>query len=201
MTRSLGAKSLWIDEALSVSYAHQSLRDLFPFFIHGEMNMAFYHVLLHFWLGFGERETAIRSLSVLFALAAIPFAYATCARLFSRRAGALASITLALNGVFYSYAREARSYSLVVLLVVAASYFLVRALDEHRRSWWGAYVLAMALAVYAHFFALFVAAAHFLSVFVGRRSRADRVRIAVASTAILALAVLRSSTSRAVTRS
>jgi hypothetical protein len=47
----------------------------------------------------------------------------------------------------------------------------------------------MALAVYAHFFALFVAAAHFLSVFVGRRSRADRVRIAVASTAILVLAV------------
>ena len=189
MTRSLAAKSLWIDEALSVGYAHQSFSELFPFFVHGELNMALYHVLLHFWLGFGDSETAVRSLSVVFALASIPFAYAICVRLFSRAAGSVAAVAWALNGVLYSFALDARAYSLVILLLVAGSYFLIRALDEPRPRWWTGYVLAMALAAYAHFFALFVIAAHFVSVFFGRRSRAQRAGIAVSSAVILALAV------------
>jgi mannosyltransferase len=189
MTYSLSARSLWIDEALSVTYARQSLGRLFPFFVHGEMNMALYHFLLHFWLRLGDSERVIRSLSVLFALATIPFAYAIGARLFSRRAGALAAIALALNGVFYSYSREARSYSFVMLLVVAGTYALLRALEDGRVAWWCAYVALMALAVYAHFFALFVAGAHFLSVLLARPDRARAVGITLSSTAIVLLAV------------
>lgn len=187
--RSLAAKSLWIDETLSLSYAHQSLRNLFPFFVHGEMNMALYHLLLHFWLKLGEGETAVRSLSVIFAVAAIPFGYAICARLFSRRTGALAAILLALNGAYYSYAREARSYSLVVFLVIAASYFLVEATISGRRFWWGAYVVAAALAVYAHFFAFFVLGAHLLSVFFGWRRRTERRRVVLSSAVVLVLSI------------
>jgi mannosyltransferase len=189
MGRSLAAKSLWIDETLSLKYAHQSLRDLFPFFVHGEMNMALYHVLLHFWLRLGEGEAAVRSLSVLFAVAAIPFGYAICARLFSRRTGALAATLLALNGAYYSYAREARSYSLVVFLVIAASYFLVEATITGERFWWGAYTAAATLAVYAHFFAFFVLGAHLLSVFFGWRRRIERRRVVVTSAVVLVLSI------------
>jgi hypothetical protein len=189
MGRSLAAKSLWIDETLSLNYAHQSLHDLFPFFVHGEMNMALYHLLLHFWLKLGEGETTVRSLSVLFAVAAIPFGYAICARLFSRRAGALAAILLALNGAYYSFAREARSYSLVVFLVIAASYFLVEATITGKRFWWGAYVVAAALAVYAHFFAFFVLGAHLLSVFFDWRRRTERRRVLLSSAVVLVLSI------------
>lgn len=189
MGRSLAAKSLWIDETLSLSYAHQSLQDLFTFFVHGEMNMALYHLLLHFWLKLGEGETLVRSLSVLFAVAAIPFGYAICARLFSRRTGALAAILLALNGAYYSYAREARSYSLVVFLVIAASYFLVEATLTGKRFWWGAYVLASALAVYAHFFASFVLGAHLLSIFFGWRRRTERRRVLLSSAVVVVLSI------------
>jgi hypothetical protein len=187
--RSLAAKSLWVDETLSINYAHQSLHDLFPFFVHGEMNMALYHLLLHFWLNLGQGETAVRSLSVIFAVAAIPFGYAICARLFSRRTGAFAAILLALNGAYYSYAREARSYSLVVFLVIAASYFLVEATLTGGRSWWGAYVVASALAVYAHFFAFFVLGAHLVSVFFGWRRGTERRRVVLSSAVVLVLSI------------
>ena len=74
MTRSLDARSLWIDEVLSRTYSGQHLGGLFSFFVHGELNMALYHFMFHFWLRLGDSEGVIRSLSVIFGLAALAFA-------------------------------------------------------------------------------------------------------------------------------
>jgi mannosyltransferase len=186
MLDSLDAKSLWIDEALSTTYARQSVPELFDFFVHGEANMALYHLLLHFWLGLGDTEAAVRTLSVVFALATLPFTYALGSRLLSPRAGAVAALLLALNGAFYSFAREARSYSLATFLVVAASFFFIRALDRGRSTDWGAYVLSAVLAVYAHLFAMSVLIAHLLSL-VFWRGRPIARRGTIAGVAIIGL--------------
>jgi mannosyltransferase len=186
-TRSLGARSLWIDEILTRTYSHQSLGGLFLFFIHGELNMALYHFLLHFWLRLGDSEAVIRSLSVIFGLAALPLAYGLGARLLSRRAGALATVLLALNGAFYSFSREARSYSLTILLVIAASFFFVRALERGRRADWFAYVATAVLAVYAHLFAISVLFAHLVSLAFWRGRPIDRRRAGPAAAALVAL--------------
>jgi hypothetical protein len=87
MLHSLAGRSLWVDEALSVSYARQSLPNLFSFFMHGEMNMALFHLLLHFSLNVSASEEGIRALSVAFGVATIPFAYLVAARLYSPVAG------------------------------------------------------------------------------------------------------------------
>jgi len=186
-TRSLGEKSLWIDEILSRRYAHQSVGGLFTFFVHGELNMALYHFVLHFWLHLGDSEAAIRTLSVIFGLAALPLAYLLGARLLSRRAGALATVLLALNGAFYSFSREARSYSLAILLVLAASFFFVGALERGRKADWFAYVATAALAVYAHLFAISVLVAHLVSLAFWRGRPIDRRRAAVAGASLVAL--------------
>jgi mannosyltransferase len=184
---SLDAKSLWIDEAISTTYARQSVGDLFEFFVHGEANMALYHLLLHFWLGLGDSEVALRSLSVVFALGTLPFTYALGRRLLSPRTGAVAALLLGLNGAFYSYAREARSYSLTMFLVVAASFFFIRALDRGRRGDWLAYVLTAVLAVYAHLLVMSVLIAHLLSLVFWRGRPIDRRRTTIAGVAIIGL--------------
>jgi mannosyltransferase len=184
---SLDAKSLWIDEALSTTYARQSVAGLFEFFVHGEANMALYHLMLHFWLGLGDSEVVLRSLSVLFALGTLPFAYALGGRLLSPRIGAVAALLLALNGVFFSFARETRSYSLAMFLIVAASFFFVRALDRGRGVDWVSYVLSAVLAVYTHLFAVSVLIAHFLSLAFWRGRPIDRRHRLVTGIAIIVL--------------
>jgi mannosyltransferase len=123
----------------------------------------------------------------VFALGTLPFAYALASRLLSPRTGAVAALLLALNGAFYSFAREARSYSLVTFLVVAASFFFIRALDRGRSADWLAYVLSAVLAVYAHLFAMSVLIAHLLSLAFWRGRPIDRRRTTIAGVAIIGL--------------
>ena len=132
--------------------------------------MALYHVLLNSWISaLGSSEATIRMLSVLFAVMTVPALYAVGARLFSRRVGVVAAVLLALNTALYSYAREARSYSLTLLLVLGASYFLVRATSQpQRRIFWAAYGVTAVLSVYAHFFAALVLLAHAVSLVAAR---------------------------------
>jgi mannosyltransferase len=188
MLHSLAGRSLWIDEALSVSYARQPLPDLFSFFMHGEMNMALFHLLMHFWLNVSASEDGIRALSVAFGVATIPLAYLVAARLCSPAAGGVAAIGFALNGVFVGYAREARSYALVVFLVVAAAYFAVRAHEDDRTAWWVGYAISMALALYAHFFAFFVLAAHMAALLVTAPTGRQRLKAIATTVAVLVLA-------------
>jgi uncharacterized membrane protein len=188
IARSLADRSLWIDEALSVEYARQSLPDLLSFFVHGELNMALYHLLLHYWLHVASSEAGLRAPSAAFAVATIPLAYLLGVRLRSSVAGAIAAVAFALNGVFLAYGRETRSYALVVFLIVAGAYCAVRAHESDRTMWWAAYVASMTLAAYAHFFSLFVLAAHLLSLGVAAHGRRRRVHGVLATGAVLLLA-------------
>ena len=74
--------------------------------------------------------------------------------IFSRRAGLLAAFLLAINLFHIQYSQQARSYSLVVLLVVISFLsFLESVRQRPRLAWTICYVLCTTLALYAHFFA------------------------------------------------
>src|ERR1700692_1795399 len=110
----LGAKSLWLDEAISLEIARLEWRDLFTVLTRHEANMSFYYFLLHFWIRLGQSEFAIRSLSAIFGVLTIPAIYSLAAALSRTRAGAIAAFLLALNPVHIAYSQEARAYSLVI---------------------------------------------------------------------------------------
>ena len=152
--RSLGSSSLWFDETTSVEIARLEWRSLFDYVIREELNMSFYHALLHVWISIvGDGEAAVRSLSIVTGMATLPVLYVLGERLFGPRVGVVASLLLAPNVVFVEFAREARGYALLVLLVTASSYLFVRALDENRWLLWAAFILVSAAAAYTHFFA------------------------------------------------
>ena len=166
----LGAKSFWLDEAHSVLFARQGGASLWRLVTHGEPNMSLYFLLLHHWLAFGASEAAVRSLSaVAAALSILPF-YAMCRGLFGGTHALVASGLLAVNAFFIQYAQEARSYTLVLLLVTASSALFLRALARPTAGAWIAYGVVAVLGVYAHVFAAFVIVAHTIFVLVWRRS-------------------------------
>ena len=178
----LGGKSLWLDEAFSVTLA----RAPWPSFVQqlrtNEANMGLYYAVLRPWLSFGSSESSVRMLSALVGILTIPVVYALGARLFGRRAGIAAAFVLALDPFHLGLSQDARSYPLAIFLVACSTWAFVqivggsptgRAMEgpdvaarQPRRPsgltmWSVVHVLASASAVYAHFYAAFVLVAQY----------------------------------------
>ncbi len=156
----LGKRSLWIDEGSSFAIASARLPHLAHLLWLGESNMALYYVTLHFWLGWGRSEFALRSLSVAFAVATIPVIYALGGELLNPRVALVASLMLAVNAGHIEFAQDARGYAMVVFFCAAATYYLVRSLRSGGLRNWSIYVFTMTLAGYTHLLAMLELAAH-----------------------------------------
>jgi mannosyltransferase len=160
----LGDADLGVDEATSVALARMPwpafLRALWSY----EANMSLYYTLLSGWLALGDSEAMIRALSALLGTATLPAIYVLGRHLFGRRTGLVASAFLSLHVMHLVSSEQARSYSLVVLLVTLATYFFVRLVETPgSRRFQAGYVTCAALAPYAHFFAVLLLATHWLS--------------------------------------
>ena len=116
--------------------------------------MALYYVLLRFWSQISDTPSFVRALSALAGAATVPVIYFAGKTLFSRRAGILSALLLSVNAFHIYCSQEARSYSLLVLLVTCSSLFFVSMVKGEGRTVW--YILTSAAAMYAHFFAALV---------------------------------------------
>jgi len=159
----LVSKPFWFDECFSVEMARMDWRNFLRLLWWREANMSLYYVLLKAWLHFGQSQFFIRSLSVVFAAAMVPAIYWVARTLYNAQVGLIAAALFTSNAYSVRYAQEARSYSLFLLLATLSSGFLVAWLREPTRANWLGYVVASALAVYAHFYALLLVAAHWLA--------------------------------------
>jgi mannosyltransferase len=170
----LGTESVWLDESSSVAIASRPPLELLAHVSRVEMNGSIYYLLLHPWIAiFGQSEAAIRSLSVLCVVLAVPFIYMAGRMLFDRRVAFGATLIVVTSAFIISYAQEARAYALALLLTSIATYLFLRGLRRSTWLTWLLYAAFGALAVYAHFFSAFILAAHAASLLLVRR---DSVR-------------------------
>jgi len=109
---------LWLDEALSVNIARLPLSRL-PEALRHDGAPPFYYVALHGWMAvFGTGTIAVRALSGVFAVAAMPFMWIAGCRLGGRRLATVALVILATSPFAVRYGTEARMYSLMTLLAL-----------------------------------------------------------------------------------
>jgi mannosyltransferase len=160
----LAKKPFWFDECFSVEVARLSWHDFARLLWRREANMSLYYLFLRGWLHLDSSPFFIRSLSVVFSLAALPAIYWLTAKLFNRHVALLSVALVSVNAYFVRYAQEARSYSLFVLLAILSSGFLVALLRRASRGNRCGYILCSVLAVYAHLYAVLLVAAQWLSV-------------------------------------
>jgi mannosyltransferase len=186
----LSDKSLILDESTSVVWAHEGASGLWRVVSGGDPNGGLYYVLLNAWVRvFGDGETAARALGAIAAILSVPAVAVLGARLFDTATGVVAALLMAVDAFFVEYAQTARFYSLVLLLVVVSSYCFVVELERPSRWSWAGYVLGSSLAVYAHYFAVYVLTAQLLTLLVLRRRAALTGRWIAAALAIAALCV------------
>ena len=168
----LGTESFWFDETYSVWVARQSLGWQFSLSTQRIFPLLYY-VVLHFWLRLGSSEFVVRALSALVGIGSIAALYALARDLFDRRTALLSALFLAISPLHLWFSQEARMYIFVAALGICSAHCLLLALrtytssesHERRRIWlWIGYIASTALAVNAHYFALFLIPFHNLFV-------------------------------------
>ncbi len=168
----LDAKSMWIEEGLSIYRAQLDLPGILSNVIviqdvpTHDTHPPLYFILLHFLLALaGSSEFVIRFLSVACGVLLVPLSYAFGTRLLGRRVGLWAAVIAALSPLYLWYSQEARSYTMLVFLTLFSNYSLLRlwqwtsqprAGRKRIALWVSAYLLFAIGSIFTHYGALFI---------------------------------------------
>jgi len=153
----IGAQSLWHDEVLTTLSATVPFSQVVDSVQRNENKPPLYFLVMKLWVrAAGLSEAALRWPSALFGVGAVAVIYLMGRDLFDdRRVGLIAALLLAFSRYHIAYSQEARTYSLMFLLILLACWFAVRMIRWNRAGDQIGYVLSAAAAMYAHPFAAF----------------------------------------------
>lgn len=151
-------QNLWRDEAFSFVMAHKTIGEILSLTV-GDFSPPFYYIVLHYWMMiFGTSEIALRSLSLVCFAGTIYIIFDILRQVFKLRLSRaiLGILLIAVNPFLVYYAFEARMYMMVTFFVTISYY----ALWTKRRN---LYVASITLALYTHYFSVFILFIQFLS--------------------------------------
>jgi 4-amino-4-deoxy-L-arabinose transferase-like glycosyltransferase len=190
----LDSESLWRDEIDAIRFASQPLSNLLGFFIIPGQNGPLYYLFLRPWLDLaGRSELALRFLSVVCGVVAVPLVYRLGRRLFPSlpSLALLASLLAATSPYLVWYGQEGKMYTLAVALVLFSMERYLAALERGGWHRWLLYVAGTSAALYVHLIAALVVPAQAILFFLtDRRTRQARWKPWLASLAVLTLPYL-----------
>jgi len=150
---SIGAESLWTDEAYTKDDIGIIRDDINKWW---EPHPPLYFFAISVWAYFfGTTETALRSLSAIFGILAIPMIFVLARRMFDDRTAVFSALILSLSAFSVWYSQEARMYSLLQLIIMISTYFFIR-LKENDRKVWALYVISTSAMIYTHYFGFLI---------------------------------------------
>jgi mannosyltransferase len=153
----LDFQSLWRDEMDATRFAHDSLTTLLTNFTRPGWNGPLYYLLLRPWLAVaGDSEFALRFLSLLWGVLAVPLTYAVGRRLLAPLSAILASLFVALSPYLVWYSQEGKMYALVLTLTLLSIYLYIQALERGGFWPWLGHVIVTSLCLYVHVLAALI---------------------------------------------
>ena len=149
----LVSESLWIDEGYSLALARYSVQEIVQGTV-SDQHPPLYYLLLHAWLRVGCSLFQLRYLSVLIGTLGVAVGAWIGRELLGEDVGLGTGLLLASSPMHVWYSQEARMYVLLAVLVTLSAGLTWR-LVRGRRGWVG-YGVCTALALYTHYFSVFV---------------------------------------------
>ena len=159
----LGVRPLWLDEAYSAWFSSRSWHELWTQVPTYEPHPPFYYSLLKVWrMLFGGSAVALRSFSLLLALATVPLVTAASGEFERLRptgnpllSAAIAGFLAATSPMLVMLGQEARPYPLLVFAYALAILGVLRLIREfaHGPGTWGSWLLLASgteLGLWAH---------------------------------------------------
>ena len=152
----LDYKSISIDEAIGGLYAMEPLHRVLILTVN-DVHPPLFYLVHHFWIGlFGSGEQALRSISIFFAILAIYALYRLGSRIFNRKVGLLAAFLLTISPWHIWVSQNARSNSMLLLLVITVIYAFYRLLTSGEKRWYFLYVFFTSISLYTHYFSFMI---------------------------------------------
>ncbi|MEZ4414399.1 MAG: glycosyltransferase family 39 protein [Gemmatimonadota bacterium] len=154
---------LWVDEMYSLVESYRvPFGQLLTTFT-GDTQHPFYSLLANravAWLG--ESNRVIRLPAFLAGVATVPMVYHLGRRFVTRGEALSAALLLAVSYHHVWFSQNARGYTIIALMTVLSTEFLLRILEGERWRAVVAYGLVVGLGAYTHLTMVFVAVAHLL---------------------------------------
>jgi 4-amino-4-deoxy-L-arabinose transferase-like glycosyltransferase len=145
-------QSVWHDEIFTIYACGRPLAELTRIVIGDYVHPPLHYYMLQGWFAvFGYGVLQARLMSLCFGVLAVGFTGLLGRTLFGRRAGLVAALLLAVSTSGVMYSQEARCYSQLLFLSVAAIYFFVTAARAHSMLRWSLFVLCALGAAYTHY--------------------------------------------------
>jgi 4-amino-4-deoxy-L-arabinose transferase-like glycosyltransferase len=133
----LGAKSLWLDEIMTVQKASMSFADMMGQIRRHDAHPPLFQIVEWLWLRVGKGDAYARAPSVVAGVACVWLCFLIARRLFGRKAAPAAAAMAALSyfGIFYS--QEARLHSFMTALFLGQVCLLLAILERRGKAGWG----------------------------------------------------------------
>ncbi len=142
---------LWFDEIFTLEVAREGPRRMMQA-LAADMHPPLHYALEHLWIRIGgEGQLWLKSLSILTGLATVAALYGFAGALFGRGVGLAAALLLALHRYHVYYSQEARSYALLWLCYLLATWMAWRWVERARARDGALFVLAAVAALYTHY--------------------------------------------------
>ncbi len=169
-------ESIWYDEAYSAAMANHPLGQIVALTTFDNHPPLYYLLLGMVTAVLGNSEWALRSLSVVGAVALVSLGAGPVRRLFGNRTGFIYAAVILFTPAVLTYAHEARMYTLAIFAVTAGVLYGYLALRTNRRADWVCFGLATLAAPYLHYYGLIASFFMHLAVFLWLLVK-DRARI------------------------
>ena len=128
----LDAEDIWVDEMFSINLAHNNIFEIITGSLK-DLNPPLYYIILHYWSSlFGNGEFVTRIPSVIFGIISIYIIYKIGRLILNKEVGLISAFMLSISLFHIRYSQEARSYSLLVLLVLISNYYFFQILKEDK---------------------------------------------------------------------
>src|SRR5918995_1546093 len=150
-------RGLWLDEAISLHQAHLGLPELIQNLSQTDRHPPLHHAVL--WVVtrvVGDGDLEVRGPSIVGGVLLIAAVYWLAVEVFDRRTGLVAALLTTLAPTLVWYSQEARGYALEALFCTLAVLGCVRVIKRGRGSDWALHTVAAALAIWTHWFAIFI---------------------------------------------
>jgi uncharacterized membrane protein len=160
----LSVRSLWIDEALSLDIASQSITRITAISRTSEPHPPGYYLALRLWLSFfGNNFVSARTLSILFGSLSVFLTWLLALRTGNRRVALAAAAVVAIHPFQVFASAEVRMYAMLTALGLASTLILILALEEERLWAWLLYGILIASVAYTSYYGFLLALAHSLA--------------------------------------
>ena len=106
----------------------------------------------------GLTPELLRAPSLIAGAAAIPLVYLLGVRTVGRRAALVGAALTTFSPFMVFFSAQARSYELMIVLVLGSTLCLLTAVEQRRTRWWVAYAVCACAAAYTHYTCVFALA-------------------------------------------